>query len=104
MDGSDVDLWEMYRDYIDGKKEIAECNASFSPEYMGTDDTDWWIKEIFDEDYGCEGLAPGEKRKCIVRLMNNWDEQKDIRVEEESIDKFGLKPGCRWPDELIQKK
>ncbi len=31
MDGSDaVDIWEMYRDYIDGKKEIAECNAAFA--------------------------------------------------------------------------
>ncbi len=31
MDGSDcVDMWEIYRDYIDGKKEIAECNAAFA--------------------------------------------------------------------------
>ena len=30
MDENSVDLWEMYRDYIDGKKEIAECNAAFS--------------------------------------------------------------------------
>jgi len=32
-DGCEVDLWEMYRDYIDGKKEIAECNAAFRAEY-----------------------------------------------------------------------
>ncbi len=31
MDGSDcVDIWEIYRDYIDGKKEIMECNADFA--------------------------------------------------------------------------
>lgn len=24
-----IDLWDMYRDYIDGKKEIAEINAEF---------------------------------------------------------------------------
>lgn len=30
MDGCDIDLWEMYRDYINGKREIAEINASFS--------------------------------------------------------------------------
>lgn len=30
MDENDIDLWEMYRDYIDGKKEIAECNESFA--------------------------------------------------------------------------
>ncbi len=23
-------MWEMYRDYIDGKKEIVECNAAFA--------------------------------------------------------------------------
>ncbi len=28
-DGCDIDLWDMYRDYIDGKREIAEINASF---------------------------------------------------------------------------
>lgn len=33
LDENTVDLWEMYRDYIEGKKEIAECNAAFSPEY-----------------------------------------------------------------------
>ena len=30
MDGCDIDLWEMYRDYIDGKKEISEINADFN--------------------------------------------------------------------------
>lgn len=34
MDDNDVDFWEMYRDYIDGKKEIAECNAAFQAKYM----------------------------------------------------------------------
>ena len=33
MDGCDIDLWEMYRDYINGTKEIAECNAAFQTEY-----------------------------------------------------------------------
>ena len=30
MDGCSIDLWEMYRDYIDGKREISEINASFN--------------------------------------------------------------------------
>lgn len=30
FDDNDLDIWEIYRDYIDGKKEIAECNAAFS--------------------------------------------------------------------------
>lgn len=29
LEDCDIDLWEMYRDYIDGKREIAEINASF---------------------------------------------------------------------------
>ena len=33
MDGCDIDLWEMYADYINGTKEIAECNAAFQAEY-----------------------------------------------------------------------
>ena len=28
MEDADVDIWEIYRDYIDGKKEIAECNEA----------------------------------------------------------------------------
>ena len=36
FDDNDLDLWEIYRDYIEGRKEIAECNASFAAktEYM----------------------------------------------------------------------
>lgn len=30
FDENDLDMWEIYRDYIDGKKEIAECNAAIS--------------------------------------------------------------------------
>ena len=34
MDGCDIDLWDMYRDYIDGKKEIAQINAEFQANYF----------------------------------------------------------------------
>ena len=33
MDGSEIDLWDMYKDYIDGKKEIAEINAEFQTDF-----------------------------------------------------------------------
>jgi len=33
MDESDIDLWEMYRDYIDGKREIREINESMVIHY-----------------------------------------------------------------------
>ena len=29
-----IDLWEMYRDYIDGKKEVAQINAEFQTDYF----------------------------------------------------------------------
>ena len=29
LEDCDIDLWDMYRDYINGIKEIAEINAEF---------------------------------------------------------------------------
>lgn len=34
LDNCDIDLFDMYRDYIDGKREIAEINQAFTPEYV----------------------------------------------------------------------
>lgn len=28
FDENDLDIWEIYRDYINGTKEIAECNEA----------------------------------------------------------------------------
>lgn len=33
LEACEIDLWDMYRDYIDGKREIAEINASFRADY-----------------------------------------------------------------------
>ncbi len=33
LNDCEIDLWEMYRDYIDGKKEIAEINAEFNASF-----------------------------------------------------------------------
>ena len=33
LEDCEIDLWDMYRDYIDGKKEIAEINAEFHTNY-----------------------------------------------------------------------
>lgn len=30
LNDCDIDLWDMYRDYINGEKEIAEINEEFS--------------------------------------------------------------------------
>lgn len=33
LEDCEIDLWEMYRDYIDGKREVAEINASFQANF-----------------------------------------------------------------------
>ena len=33
LEDCEIDLWEMYRDYIDGKREVAEINASFQADF-----------------------------------------------------------------------
>lgn len=33
LDNCEIDLWDMYRDYINGEKEIAEINAEFHTSY-----------------------------------------------------------------------
>ena len=30
LEDCDIDLWDMYRDYINGVREIAEINAAFA--------------------------------------------------------------------------
>lgn len=30
----EIDLWDMYADYINGKREIAEINMAFQPDYI----------------------------------------------------------------------
>lgn len=33
LEDCEIDLWDMYRDYINGKREIAEINAAFQTDY-----------------------------------------------------------------------
>ena len=33
LEDCDIDLWDMYRDYINGTREIAEINAAFAEGY-----------------------------------------------------------------------
>lgn len=30
LEDCEIDLWDMYRDYINGEREVAEINATFS--------------------------------------------------------------------------
>ena len=49
MDGCDIDLWEMYRDYIDGKREIAEINASFSEGFYEESDMRQLVSKLWQK-------------------------------------------------------
>ena len=38
LDDCGIDLWDMYADYIDGKREIEEINMSFSKGFYEEED------------------------------------------------------------------
>ena len=60
----------------------------------------WKIVQIFDGDYGCEELVPGEKPKVSVTLENERGEQKYISVEDEWLVENNLDIGSEWPEEM----
>ena len=57
----------------------------------------WKIKQIFDGDFGCEELAPGEKPKVSVTLENDDGQTKMISVEDQWLKDKGLDVGSVWP-------
>lgn len=38
LEECEIDLFDMYKDYIDGKREISEINMSFNANYFTEDD------------------------------------------------------------------
>lgn len=58
----------------------------------------WKIKQIFDGEFGCEELAPGEKPKVSVTLVNEDGEEKYVSVEDEWLLENGLDVGSIWPN------
>jgi hypothetical protein len=59
----------------------------------------WKIKQIFDGDYGCEELAPGQKPKVSVTLINEAGEEKYVSVEDGWLTKNLLDVDSIWPEE-----
>ena len=57
----------------------------------------WTIKHIFDGDYGCEELAPGEKPKVSVTLINDEGQEKYVYAEDEWLYANNLDVGSKWP-------
>lgn len=56
----------------------------------------WKIKQIFDGDYGCEEMQPGDKVKVTVYLENEAGEEKSIRVEDDWLMEQGIDVGDIW--------
>ena len=59
----------------------------------------WKIKQIFDGDFGCEELAPGERPKVSVTLENEEGQTKSVSVEDAWLIDRGLNIGDVWPAE-----
>ncbi len=57
----------------------------------------WNIKQIFDGDYGCEELQPGQKPKLSVTLMDDAGNKKLVAVEDAWLTENGLDVGSEWP-------
>lgn len=53
----------------------------------------WIITQIYDGDFGCEGLAPGEKTKVSVTLKNDEGMKKLMSVEDAWLVEMALMLG-----------
>jgi len=40
LEDCEIDLWDMYRDYINGEREIAEINAAFAESLNNDEDVE----------------------------------------------------------------
>lgn len=56
----------------------------------------WKIKHIFDGDYGCEALQPGERPKVSVTLIDEQEQTKVVSVEDDWLTANGFDVGSEW--------
>lgn len=61
----------------------------------------WKIKQIFDGDYGCEELAPGQSPRVSVTLVNEAGEERYVSVENRWLTEQGLDEGSVWTQDEI---
>jgi hypothetical protein len=55
------------------------------------------IKRIFDGDYGCEELQPGQKPKVSVTLVDDSGNEKFVSGEDDWLTENRLEVGSEWP-------
>ncbi len=63
----------------------------------------WTVKHIFDGDFGCEELRPGESPKVSVTLVNEAGEEKYVSVEDAWLNEQGIDVGSAWPETMKHK-
>ena len=51
------------------------------------------IINIFDEDYGCEGIPENEELMCVVFLRDENGNERSLRLSESFITDNSLKKG-----------
>lgn len=56
----------------------------------------WKIKHIFDGDYVCEALQPGERPKVSVTLIDEQEQTKVVSVEDDWLTANGSDVGSEW--------
>ncbi len=59
----------------------------------------WKIKQIFDGDYRCEELAPGQSPRVSVTLVNEMGEEHYVSTEDAWLVERGLDEGSQWPQD-----
>ncbi len=59
----------------------------------------WKITRIFDGDYGCEELMPGEKPKVTVTLEDENGARRYLSVDDNFLVKNGLDIGSVWTED-----
>ena len=59
----------------------------------------WNIKQIFDGDYGCEELVPGQSPRVSVTLVNEVGGERFVSVEDAWLVERGLDEGSQWPQD-----
>ena len=59
----------------------------------------WKIKQIFDGDYGCEELQPGQRPRVSVTLADAAGNERLVSVEDAWLVEQGLDVGSEWPAE-----
>ncbi|MGN1022642.1 MAG: hypothetical protein ACI4OJ_04020 [Lachnospiraceae bacterium] len=63
----------------------------------------WTVKDIREDDYGCEELPEGEKVKVLVTLQAEDGTQRVVRAEDALLYERAISVGSRviWKDHAL---